>query len=81
MTPVQIATTQPELEILHAVVHASHSFSEDFKRAKGLRTRAEELSVRGHGEWRECEPVAAEAGPDSTDEAAPSPPNPAHTHF
>lgn len=59
MTPVQIATTQPELEILHDVVHTSHTFSEDFKRAKGLRTRAEELSVRGHGEW-----TGYEAGDD-----------------
>jgi hypothetical protein len=72
MTPVQIATTQPELEILHDVVHTSHTFSEDFKRAKGLRTKNDELSVRGHGEWREYEPVAEEAAADSADEAPAS---------
>lgn len=57
--PVQEATTVPEIEIEHDVVHASHEFSPEFKREKGLATPAQIASLRGHGAW-----ATAEVNPD-----------------
>lgn len=46
----------PQVFIEHDVVHASHEFSEEFKRDKGISTPAQIASLRGHGEWSEYHP-------------------------
>jgi hypothetical protein len=66
-TPLQDATSTPEIEIVHDVVHASHEFSKKFKEDKGIQTDAQIATHRGHGEWSEVETPAA------TDAADPVP--------
>lgn len=61
--PVQAATTETEIEIERDVVHASHEFSAEFKRDKGLTTAAQIVTHRGHGEWREVD--TTDAGDDA----------------
>src|SRR6267154_5748551 len=49
-TVLQNDTSVPEIQIEHDVVHASHEFSADFKKDKGVTTAAQIASHRGHGE-------------------------------
>jgi|HubBroStandDraft_4_1064222.scaffolds.fasta_scaffold03927_4 hypothetical protein len=65
-TPLQDATSTPEIEIVHDVVHASHEFSAEFKEKKGIKTVAEIATHRGHGEWSEV-PVIVAADPVASD--------------
>lgn len=48
---LQTAVLDPEIQIERDVVHASHEFSRDFKREKGIQTEAQIAAHRGHGEW------------------------------
>ena len=67
-TPIQASTVEPEIEIHRDVVHASHEFSPEFKRDKGIKTDADAASYRGHGEWSELvvsDPAAVAAEVDS----------------
>ena len=52
----------PQVFIEHDVVHASHEFSDDFKKLKGIRSEADVAAQRGHGEWEEmpADPRVAE---------------------
>lgn len=62
-TVLQAAVHDPEIEIERDVVHASHEFSADFKRQRGIVTEAQIATHRGHGEWAEvqtAENVAAQ---------------------
>lgn len=54
-TVLQAALATPEMQFEHDVVHASHEFSSDFKRDKGIQTEAQIAAHRGHGEWSEVE--------------------------
>lgn len=70
-TVLQGDTSVPEIQIEHDVVHASHEFSAEFKKDKGVTTAAQIASHRGHGEWTEVIiilPVAAEQLDEPTDE-------------
>lgn len=53
-TVLQASVAEPELEIVRDAVHASHEFSHEFKREKGLTTPALIATHRGDGEWAEC---------------------------
>ena len=53
-TLLQGETAEPELQIERDVVHASHSFSADYRREKGLATDAHVAAHRGHAEWAEA---------------------------
>ena len=52
----------PQVFIEHDVVHASHEFSEEFKKAKGIRSDADVAAQRGHGQWEQmpADPRVAE---------------------
>lgn len=52
-TVLQASVAEPELEIVRDAVHASHEFSHEFKREKGLTTPALIATHRGDGEWSE----------------------------
>lgn len=54
-TPLQAELAEQEIQIEHDVVHASHEFSSDFKRDKGVQTEAQIAAHRGHGEWTEAD--------------------------
>lgn len=49
---------KPQVFIEYDVVHASHEFSEEYKREKGLLTVAQIASHRGAGEWVENAPAS-----------------------
>jgi hypothetical protein len=55
---LQTAVSEPEIEILRDVVHASHTFSKEFREAKGLSTDAQIAAHRGVGEWIEVDAAA-----------------------
>lgn len=44
----------PTVAVEHDVVHASHEFSADYKRDKGIQTPAHVANHRGPGEWEEA---------------------------
>lgn len=64
----------PQTTTVHDVVHASHEFSDEYMKSHFLRevkpgdphfvsAKAEILSRRGTGEWREVDPVGRETFP------------------
>jgi hypothetical protein len=60
----------PQVFVEYDVVHASHEFSDEFKRANALQTEAQIATKRGMGEWKEIDPPRGdwghirEVGPD-----------------
>ena len=44
---------QPQTFVEYSVVHASHQFSDEYKREKGITTAAQLATQRGQGEWSE----------------------------
>lgn len=55
----------PQQFIEHDVVHASHEFSEEFKRDRNLKTANDIASLRGHGEWKETDNLVTDPAPSA----------------
>lgn len=60
----------PEIFIEYDVHHASHEFSEEYKRKNFISTPAQIASKRGTGEWREVAVLLPEAEPEPSEPSA-----------